>query len=81
MTMRAPVALVTGGRRGIIATDMTAPAKERCVAPIPEGITPVRRWGLPEDIGKTVTAGAGRLLPFNTGAAFHADGGLHLKIL
>ena len=68
-------------RPGIIATDMTRPAKERYDKLIAEGITPVRRWGLPEDIGKTVVALASRALPFNTGAAFYVDGGLHMKVM
>ncbi len=68
-------------RPGIIRTDMTAPAKERYDRLIAEGITPIRRWGEPEDVGRTVAALASRLLPFNTGDAFHVDGGLHIKTL
>jgi NAD(P)-dependent dehydrogenase (short-subunit alcohol dehydrogenase family) len=67
-------------RPGIIETDMTKPAKARYDKLIAEGITPVRRWGQPDDIGKTVVALAVRALPFNTGAAFHVDGGLHMKV-
>ncbi len=68
-------------RPGIIETDMTMPAKARYDKLIAEGITPVKRWGQPEDIGKTVAALASRALPFNTGAAFFVDGGLHMKVL
>ena len=68
-------------RPGIINTDMTKPAQERYDKLIAEGITPVRRWGQPEDIGKTVAALASRALPFNTGAAFYVDGGLHMKVM
>jgi len=68
-------------RPGIIETDMTRPAKARYDTLIAEGITPVKRWGQPEDIGKTVAALASRALPFNTGAAFFVDGGLHMKVL
>ena len=68
-------------RPGIIETDMTRPAKARYDKLIAEGITPVKRWGQPEDIGKTVAALASRALPFNTGAAFFVDGGLHMKVL
>jgi NAD(P)-dependent dehydrogenase (short-subunit alcohol dehydrogenase family) len=67
-------------RPGIIETDMTKPAKARYDKLIAEGITPVRRWGQPDDIGRTVAALATRALPFNTGAAFHVDGGLHMKV-
>ena len=68
-------------RPGIIRTDMTAPARERYDRLIAEGVTPIRRWGEPDDVGRTVAALAQRLLPFNTGDAFHVDGGLHIKAL
>ena len=66
-------------RPGVIRTDMTAVAKDRYDKLIAEGLTPIRRWGEPEDVGKTVAALAQRSLPFNTGDAFHVDGGLHIK--
>jgi NAD(P)-dependent dehydrogenase (short-subunit alcohol dehydrogenase family) len=66
-------------RPGVIRTDMTAAAKDRYDRLIAEGLTPIRRWGEPEDVGRTVAALAQRLLPFNTGDAFHVDGGLHIK--
>ena len=68
-------------RPGLIYTDMTASSKERYDALIAEGISPVRRWGKPEDIGKTVAALATGMLPFTTGDALHVDGGLHMKLL
>jgi 3-oxoacyl-[acyl-carrier protein] reductase len=68
-------------RPGIIRTDMTAPAKERYDALIEQGVTPIRRWGEPADVGQTVAALAQRLLPFNTGDAFNVDGGLHIQVL
>jgi NAD(P)-dependent dehydrogenase (short-subunit alcohol dehydrogenase family) len=68
-------------RPGIIRTDMTAPAAERYDRLIADGISPMRRWGEPEDVGRTVAALAARALPFNTGDAFHVDGGLHIKTL
>ena len=68
-------------RPGIIATDMTAPAKERYDKLIAEGITPIRRWGTPADVGQTVVTLANRSLPFNTGTTLHIDGGLHMKVL
>jgi len=68
-------------RPGIIYTDMTASSKERYDALIAEGISPVRRWGKPEDVGRTVAALAGGMLPFTTGDALHVDGGLHMKLL
>ncbi len=66
-------------RPGIIRTDMTAPAKARYDALIAQGLSLVRRWGEPEDVARTVAALAERRLPFNTGDAFHVDGGLHVR--
>ncbi|MCX7153201.1 MAG: 3-ketoacyl-ACP reductase [Proteobacteria bacterium] len=68
-------------RPGIIRTDMTAPAAARYDKLIADGISPVRRWGEPADVGRTVAALASRLLPFNTGDAFHVDGGFHMKVM
>jgi len=68
-------------RPGIIRTDMTAGAFDRYDGLIRDGLTPVRRWGEPLDVGNTVAALAQRLLPFNTGDAFNVDGGLHMKVL
>jgi NAD(P)-dependent dehydrogenase (short-subunit alcohol dehydrogenase family) len=69
-------------RPGIIATDMTGPVKERYDRLIlDEGVTPIRRWGLPEDVGKAVVAIAQDLLPFSTGQVIDVDGGFHLRVL
>lgn len=68
-------------RPGIIRTDMTAVAGDRYDRLIAEGISPVRRWGEPEDVGRTVATLASRAIPFNTGEAFHIDGGFHMKVL
>jgi NAD(P)-dependent dehydrogenase (short-subunit alcohol dehydrogenase family) len=68
-------------RPGVIRTDMTAPARERYDKLIAEGLTPIRRWGEPEDVGRTVVALAERRLPFNTGDTFNVDGGLHVRQL
>ena len=66
---------------GIIASDMTAPVKEKYDKLIAEGLTPIPRWGTPEDIGKAVTAIAQDLLPFSTGEVINVDGGFHLRRL
>ena len=66
---------------GIIETDMSAGAKERYDKLIAEGLTPIRRWGKPEDVGKAVVAIAKDLFPFSTGEVFNVDGGFHLRIL
>jgi len=68
-------------RPGIIATDMTATVKEKYDRLIGEGLTPLPRWGTPEDVGKAVSALAQDLLPFSTGEVLNVDGGFHLRRL
>lgn len=68
-------------RPGIIATDMTAGVKEKYDALIAKGLSPIARWGTPEDIGKAVVAIATRAFPFSTGEVFNVDGGFHLRTL
>src|SRR5262249_45480576 len=43
-------------RPGIIATDMTQPVKGKYDQLIKEGLTPIKRWGTPEDVGRAVGA-------------------------
>jgi 3-oxoacyl-[acyl-carrier protein] reductase len=66
---------------GVIASDMTAPVKEKYDKLIGEGLTPIKRWGTPEDVGKAVAAIAQDLLPFSTGEVINVDGGFHLRRL
>lgn len=68
-------------RPGIIATDMTAGVKEKYDRLIDEGVTPIKRWGKPEDVGRAVAAIALDLLPFSTGEVINVDGGFHLRRL
>jgi 3-oxoacyl-[acyl-carrier protein] reductase len=68
-------------RPGIIATDMTAPVQGKYDKLIAEGLTPIKRWGTPEDVGKAVAAIAQDLLPFSTGEVLNVDGGFHLRRL
>jgi 3-oxoacyl-[acyl-carrier protein] reductase len=69
-------------RPGVIETDMTAVVRERYDRLIlTEGLTPIRRWGQPEDVGKAVVAVATDLLPFSTGQVIDVDGGFHLRTL
>jgi 3-oxoacyl-[acyl-carrier protein] reductase len=68
-------------RPGVIATEMTEPVKEKYDKLIQAGLTPVKRWGTPEDVGKAVAAVAQNLLPFSTGEVINVDGGFHLRTL
>jgi 3-oxoacyl-[acyl-carrier protein] reductase len=68
-------------RPGIIATDMTGPVKEQYDRLISDGLTPIRRWGQPDDVGKAVAAIAQGALPFSTGQVIDVDGGFHIRTL
>ena len=68
-------------RPGIIATDMTAGVKDLYERRISEGLTPIRRWGSPEDVGQAVAAIAQDRFPFSTGEVLNVDGGFHLHRL
>ena len=66
---------------GVIASDMTAPVKEKYDKLIADGLSPIRRWGTPEDVGRAVTAIALDCLPFSTGETINVDGGFHVRRL
>jgi NAD(P)-dependent dehydrogenase (short-subunit alcohol dehydrogenase family) len=68
-------------RPGVIDTDMTGPVKEKYDQLIADGLTPIRRWGQPDDVAKAVVAIAEGLFPFSTGEVFNVDGGFHLRRL
>jgi len=69
-------------RPGIIETDLTSVVKDKYDQLILEdGITPIRRWGQPADIGKAVVAIAEGYLPYSTGEVINVDGGFHLSRL
>ncbi len=68
-------------RPGIIETDMTSVVKDKYDKLIAEGLTPIKRWGQPEDIAKAVGAIAEGRLDFSTGQVINVDGGFHLRRL
>ena len=68
-------------RPGIIKTPMTEVVTEKYDKLIAEGITPIKRWGTPEDVAKCVLAAASGLLDFGTGTVLNADGGFHIRRL
>jgi len=68
-------------RPGIIKTDMTKVVTAKYDKLIAEGLTPIKRWGLPVDIGKAVAAIAEGKLDFCTGQVINVDGGFHLRRL
>jgi NAD(P)-dependent dehydrogenase (short-subunit alcohol dehydrogenase family) len=69
-------------RPGVIETDMTGPVKAKYDKLIFEqDLTPIRRWGKPDDVARAVVAVATDLLPFSTGQVIDVDGGFHLRRL
>lgn len=68
-------------RPGIIRTPMTDCVSDKYTALIDGGLTPIKRWGEPEDVAKCVLAAASGLLDFGTGTVLNADGGFHIRRL
>jgi 3-oxoacyl-[acyl-carrier protein] reductase len=66
---------------GVIASDMTAPVKEKYDQLFAEGLAPIRRWGTPEDVGRAVAAIALDFFPYSTGETINVDGGFHVRRL
>jgi NAD(P)-dependent dehydrogenase (short-subunit alcohol dehydrogenase family) len=66
---------------GVIESDMTAPVKEKYDRLIAEGLTPIRRWGKPQDIALAVSAIVQGSFPFSTGERINVDGGFHMRKL
>ena len=68
-------------RPGIIETDMTSVVHAKYEALIAQGITPIRRFGKPEDVANMVLAACSGRLDFTSGQVLNADGGFHLRRL
>jgi 3-oxoacyl-[acyl-carrier protein] reductase len=68
-------------RPGIIKTDMTSVVRDKYEKLIREGLTPIKRWGYPKDIGKAVRAVCSGDFDFSTGEIINIDGGFHLRSL
>jgi 3-oxoacyl-[acyl-carrier protein] reductase len=66
-------------RPGVIDTDMTSGAREKYTHRIAEGLSPIRRWGTPADVGRAVVSLARGAIPFSTGQVVNVDGGYHLR--
>jgi NAD(P)-dependent dehydrogenase (short-subunit alcohol dehydrogenase family) len=66
-------------RPGVIDTDMTAPVRDGYTALIADGLSPIRRWGTPADVGRAVAALVSEALPFSTGEVLNVDGGFHVR--
>lgn len=68
-------------RPGIIKTPLTEIVSDKYDRLIAEGVTPIKRWGYPEDIGLAIAAVASDYFPFSTGQVFNVDGGFHIQRL
>ena len=66
-------------RAGLISTGGNDAVHARYDRLIEEGLTPIRRWGRPQDIALAVAAIAEDLLPYSTGEVINVDGGFHLR--
>ncbi len=68
-------------RPGIINTDMTSAVKGKYDALIASGLTPIKRWGQPEDVANAVSVLCSGMLNFSTGDVINVDGGFHIRRL
>jgi NAD(P)-dependent dehydrogenase (short-subunit alcohol dehydrogenase family) len=61
---------------GLIDTEMTAPSRARYDAQMEQGLTAIKRWGMPQEVALTVKTLATGGLPYSVGQAVRVDGGL-----
>jgi NAD(P)-dependent dehydrogenase (short-subunit alcohol dehydrogenase family) len=66
-------------RPGVVDTDMTAAVREQYARLIAQGLSPIRRWGTPDDVGRAVAALVSDRFPFSTGDVLNVDGGFHVR--
>jgi 3-oxoacyl-[acyl-carrier protein] reductase len=68
-------------RPGVIDTDMTSTVKEKYDSLFAQGVFPIARWGMPEDVAEAVSAFCGDHFLYTTGNYVDVDGGFHIKRL
>lgn len=68
-------------RPGIIRTPMTEAVAARYDERIADGIVPMRRWGVPQDVASAVAALASGQMAFATGSVLNIDGALSIPRL
>lgn len=66
---------------GIIQTPMTSVVKQKYDEMIADGLLPTKRWGVPEDIGRVISAIARGDLDYSTGQCIEVGGGFGLRRL
>jgi NAD(P)-dependent dehydrogenase (short-subunit alcohol dehydrogenase family) len=78
----APLAIgVFEVRPGIIRTPMTEGVAARYDERIADGVVPMRRWGVPQDVASAVAALASGQMAFATGSVLNIDGALSVPRL
>ena len=68
-------------RPGVIRTDMTSQVEEKYTELIKQGMFPIARWGVPEDVAKAVRAFCSDDFCYTTGNYIDVDGGFHIQRL
>lgn len=68
-------------RPGVIATEMTGTAREKYDNLIEQGIFPIARWGMPEDVANAVSVFCSDKFLYTTGNYVDVDGGFHIRRL
>lgn len=68
-------------RPGVINTDMTSSVKGKYEQMIQGGLTPIKRWGQPQDVANAVSVICSGKLNFSTGEVINVDGGFHIRRL
>lgn len=68
-------------RPGVIDTDMTQVVYEKYSNLIAQGVFPIARWGVPQDIADAVSAFCSDKFIYSTGNYIDIDGGFHIKKL
>lgn len=68
-------------RPGVIYTDMTSSVREKYNKLIEDGVFPIKRWGMPEDIAGAVSAFCSDKFLYTTGNYIDVDGGFHIMRL
>jgi 3-oxoacyl-[acyl-carrier protein] reductase len=68
-------------RPGLIRTEMTASVRDKYGVEIERGLSPIARWGEPEEVAEAVASLATGSIPFSTGSVINIDGGLQIQRL
>ena len=68
-------------RPGVIKTDMTRVVSAKYDALIGQGLFPIARWGMPEDVAGAVSVFLSDRIRYTTGYYFDVDGGFHITRL